>query len=98
MNIDKVEFCWHDGTLVEAGNACPLCDSWNALKSLKYHLRGSAYPIPERLLNMPSDNNITVKNANFCFDCGDIVLNKGKICGHCGSEKLIPLRDYLATY
>ena len=98
MNIDKVNFCWHCGTLVEKGNACPVCGSHNSLKSLKYHLKGSAYPVPVRLLNIKDGDNIALKNAFFCFNCGDIVLNKGKICGSCGSEKLIPLRDYLATF
>jgi hypothetical protein len=100
MDIKDVMFCWHDGALVEKGNACLICGSWNSLKDLKFYVKGTAYPIPGRLLNVKVQDGITttVKNACFCSSCGDIALcSDTKVCEACGShDKLLQLRDYLA--
>jgi hypothetical protein len=99
MDIKNVMFCWHDGALTIKGDACPVCGSWNSLKDLKFYVKGTAYPIPGRLLNVKvPDNIITVANACFCKQCGDIALCKNaKVCDNCGShDKLLQLKDYLA--
>ncbi len=98
MDIKDVMFCWHDGALTKKGNACPVCGSWNSLKDLRYYTKGTAYPIPGRLLNVKVQDGITtVKNACFCSSCGDIALCKNaKVCDNCGSTELLKLQDYLA--
>jgi hypothetical protein len=98
MDIKDVMFCWHDGALVEKGNACPVCGSWNSLKYLKFYTKGTAYPIPGRLLKVKVPDGITtVANACFCGNCGDIALCKNaKVCDNCGSTELLKLQDYLA--
>jgi RNA polymerase subunit RPABC4/transcription elongation factor Spt4 len=99
MDIKEIEFCWHDGALTKKGNACPVCGSWNSLKDLRYYTKGTAYPIPGRLLSVKVPDGITtVANACFCKQCGDIALcSNTKVCGACGShDKLLQLKDYLA--
>ena len=98
MEIKNVMFCWHDGALVKKGNACPVCGSWNSLKDLRYYTKGTAYPIPGRLLSVKvPDGIITVSNACFCHNCGDIALCKNaKVCDNCGSTELLKLSNYLA--